>query len=93
MDEPEPHDDTRAPRADPPYPDLDAAWRAVDAANEGRIAEPSPVLREAYTLLASAEPALIRGVNQAPNPTSLHYQRLLLGRVREWIAHYQRRYK
>jgi hypothetical protein len=42
-------------------------------------------LRQAYTLLCSAEPALIRGVNQAPNSTSLHYQQLLLDQVREWI--------
>jgi hypothetical protein len=65
----------------------------VDAANDGRIAEPEPVLREAYTLLASAEPALIRGVNQAPNPTSLYYQRMLLDRVQRFLAEYQRRFK
>jgi hypothetical protein len=42
--------------------------------------------RLAYTLLCSSEPALIRGVAQAPNPTSLYYQRILLEKVKEWIA-------
>jgi hypothetical protein len=78
---------------DEPYPDLAEAWRAVDRANDGRIAEPPPVLREAYTLLASAEPALIRAVDRAPNPTALHYQRLLLGRVQRWLALYVQRFK
>lgn len=78
---------------DEPYPDLAAAWRAVDAANDGRIAEPEPALREAYTLLASAEPALIRSVDRAPNPTALHYQRLLLDRTQRWLTEYRRRFK
>jgi hypothetical protein len=45
--------------------------------------------REAYTLLCSAEPALIRGVAQAPNPTSRHYQQLLLDKVKQWIQEYR----
>jgi len=48
-----------------------------------------PMLREAYTLLCSAEPALIRAVRDAPNPTALRLQGVLLSAVREWIAIYR----
>jgi hypothetical protein len=42
-------------------------------------------LREAYTLLVSAEPTLIRDARSAPNETSAHYKALLRGRVKEWL--------
>jgi hypothetical protein len=50
---------------------------------------PDERLKKAYTLLCSAEPALVRGVQQAPNETSRHYQQLLLDEVRRWIAAYR----
>lgn len=42
-------------------------------------------LREAYTLLVSAEPSLIRDARTGPNETSLHYKALLRDRVTAWL--------
>jgi len=47
------------------------------------------MLAEAYTLLCSAEPALIRAVRDAPNPDALRLNQLLLDKVREWIGVYR----
>lgn len=42
-------------------------------------------LREAYTLLVSVEPTLIRDARNGPNPTSLRYKAMLRDRVRVWL--------
>jgi hypothetical protein len=42
-------------------------------------------LREAYTLLVSAEPTLIRDAKTGPNPTSLRYKAMLRDKVGEWL--------
>jgi len=42
-------------------------------------------LRQAYTLLVSAEPTLIRDARTAPNPMSAHYKAVLRDRVKEWL--------
>jgi hypothetical protein len=46
-------------------------------------------LREAYTLLVSAEPTLIRNATTSTNATTAHFKALLRDRVTEWVDRYR----
>ena len=58
---------------------IEAEAETVDAA----------VLRLAYTLLCSVEPALIRAVKQSPNETAERLNQSLLDGVRGWTDTYR----
>jgi hypothetical protein len=54
-----------------------------------RLERAEAALRDAYTLLISAEPTLIRDARTGPNEVSLHYKALLRDRVTAWLDPYR----
>lgn len=75
-------------------PELEDA-RAALAAAPLPPAEPLDVerltgqLRQAYTLLVSSEPTLIRDARTAPNETSAYYKAQLVAAVAEWVDQFR----
>lgn len=51
--------------------------------------ETDPPAKQAYTLLCSTVPALIRSVERSPTSVAARLNQLLLDKVNEWIAVYR----
>jgi hypothetical protein len=65
------------------------AIEAEAATPDPRVERLEAALREAYTLIVSAEPTLIRDARDGPSEVSLHYKAMLRDKVGEWLAPYR----